>query len=128
MDRRVDRLDQGETKARRSENGDFDMQKTLAAIALTLSITAASGPAFAIGPAGLAQDLMYTSAIGHSPEVPLTTRVGFVRPSVPFLLRSPAAVEGEGYQLKAYSQRLTFAIDYVFSKTVGAVEAIAFLR
>ncbi|ARO31368.1 hypothetical protein NXC14_CH03468 [Rhizobium sp. NXC14] len=104
------------------------MQKTLAAIALTSSIIAAAGPALAIGPAGLAQDLMYTSAIGRSPEIPLTTRVGFVRPSVPFVLRSPAAIEGEGYRLKAYSKTVTFAIDYVFAKTIGTVEALAFLR
>lgn len=108
-------------------NGDFDMQKILAAIALSLSITAAAGPAFAIGPASLARDLTYTSAIGHSPEVPLTTRAGFVRPGVPFVLRSPAAVEGEG-GMNAYSKRLTVAIDYVLSKAVGAVQAVTFLR
>ncbi|MFS8145034.1 hypothetical protein [Rhizobium sp. BR 249] len=128
MDRRGDRLELGGPYARRSENGDFDMQKTLAAIALTLSITAAAGPAFAIGPASLGRDLMYTSAIGHSPEVPLTTRAGFVRPGVPFVLRSPAAVEGEGYKINAYSKSLTIAIDYVLSKAVGAVQAVTFLR
>ncbi|MDO3431307.1 hypothetical protein QWJ46_01280 [Rhizobium sp. CBN3] len=128
MDRRVDRLEPGETKARRSENGDFDMQKTLAAITLTLSIAAAAGPAFAIGPASLARDLIYTSAIGHSPEIPLTTRAGFVRPSVPLVLRGPAAVKGRGSQLKAYSQSLSIAIGYVFSTAVGAVEAVRLLR
>ncbi|MGY3611631.1 hypothetical protein ACWGRJ_48235, partial [Bradyrhizobium sp. Lot11] len=70
MDRRLDRLEPGESKPADPGNGDFDMQKTLAAIALSLTITAAAGPAFAIGPASLARDLMYTSAIGHSPEVP----------------------------------------------------------
>lgn len=104
------------------------MRRTFAAIALSLTITAAAGPAFAIGPASLARDLMYTSAIGHSPEVPLTTRAGFVRPSVPFILRSPAEIEGEGYQLKSYSQRLTVVVDYVFSTAVEAVQAVAFLR
>ncbi|MGO4481306.1 hypothetical protein EFD55_12150 [Rhizobium pisi] len=127
MDRRIDRLEPGKPKARRSENGDFDMQKTLAAIALSLTITAAAGPAFAIGPASLGRDLMYTSAIGHSPEVPLTTSAGFVRPGVPFVLRSPTAVEGEG-EINAYSKSLTVAIDYLFSKAVGAVQAVAFLR
>lgn len=118
----------GEPKARRSTNGDFDMHKTLAAIALSLTITAAAGPAFAIGPASLARDLMYTSAIGHSPEVPLTTRAGFVRPGVPFVLRSPAAIEGEGYRLKTYSQRLTVVVGYVFSTAVEAVQAVTLLR
>ncbi|MBX5222544.1 MULTISPECIES: hypothetical protein [unclassified Rhizobium] len=128
MDRRVDRLEPGETKARRSENGDFDMQKTLAAIALTLSIAAGAGPAFAIGPASLARDLIYTSAIGRSPEIPLTTRAGFVRPSAPLVLRGPAVVEARGYQFKAYSRSLSVAIEYVFSTAVGAVEAVTFLR
>ncbi|ANK86886.1 MULTISPECIES: hypothetical protein [Rhizobium] len=104
------------------------MQKTLAAITLTLGIAAAAGPAFAIGPASLARDLIYTSAIGHSPEIPLTTRAGFVRPSVPLVLRGPAAVEGRGSQLKAYSQSLSVAIGYVFSTAVGAVEAVTLLR
>jgi len=103
------------------------MHKILAAIALTLTITAAAGPAFAIGPASLGRDLMYTSAIGHSPEIPLTTRAGFVRPGVPFVLRSPAEIGGEGYQLKTYSQKLTVVVDYVFSKAVDAVAAVTFL-
>ncbi|MBB4521250.1 UNVERIFIED_ORG: hypothetical protein M2435_000582 [Rhizobium sophorae] len=105
------------------------MHRTLAAIALTLTIAAAAEPAFAIGPASLARDLMYTSAIGHSPEVPLTTRAGFVRPGVPFVLRSPATVEGEGSRLKTYSQSLTVVVvGYVFSTAVEAVQAVAFLR
>ncbi|EJC80894.1 hypothetical protein Rleg4DRAFT_2562 [Rhizobium leguminosarum bv. trifolii WSM2297] len=104
------------------------MHKTLAAIALTLTITAATGPALAIGPASLGRDLMYTSAIGHSPEVPLTTRAGFVRPAVPFVLRSPATVAGESYQLKAYSQRLTVVVDYVFATAIDVVEAVTLLR
>ena len=104
------------------------MHRLLAAIALTLTITAAAGPAFAIGPASLGRDLMYTSAIGHSPEIPLTTRAGFVRPGVPFVLRSPAEIEGEGYQLEAYSQTLTAIVDYVFSKALDAAEAVTFLR
>ncbi|MBX4894091.1 MULTISPECIES: hypothetical protein [Rhizobium] len=104
------------------------MQKTVAAIALTLSITTAAGSAFAAGPASLARDLMYTSAIDHSTENPLTTRAGFVRPSAPLVLRGPAAIEGRGYQLKAYSQSLTVAIDYLFSKAVGAVEAVTLFR
>jgi len=104
------------------------MHRTLAAIALSLTITAAAGPAFAIGPASLARDLMYTSAIGHSSEVPLTTRAGFVRPGVPFVLRSPAQIEGENNQLKIYSQRLTVVVDYVFSEAFKAVNAVAFLR
>ena len=104
------------------------MHRTLAAIALSLTITAAAGPAFAIGPASLARDLMYTSAIGHSSEVPLTTRAGFVRPSVPFVLRSPAVIEGEGYELKSYSQSLTVVVDYVFSEAFKAVHAVTFLR
>jgi hypothetical protein len=104
------------------------MHRTLAAIALSLTITAAAGPAFAIGPASLARDLMYTSAIGHSSEVPLTTRAGFVRPGVPFALRSPAQIEGENNQLKIYSQRLTVVVDYMFSKAVAAVDAVTFLR
>jgi hypothetical protein len=108
------------------------MHRTLAAIALILTITAAAEPAFAVGPASLARDLMYTSAIGHAPEVPLTTRAGFVRPGVPFVLRSPAAVEGEGegegYRLKTYSQSLTVVVGYVFSTAVEAVQAVAFLR
>ncbi|MEB3047770.1 hypothetical protein [Rhizobium mulingense] len=104
------------------------MHRTLAAIALTLTATAAAGPAFAIGPASLARDLMYTSAIGHSPEVPLTTRAGFVPPGVPFVLRDPAAVEGEGYQFGTYAQNLTVAVDHMFSKTVEAVQAAALLR
>ncbi|MBY3484205.1 hypothetical protein [Rhizobium laguerreae] len=104
------------------------MHRTLAAIALTLSITAAAEPAFAVGPASLARDLMYTSAIGHAPEVPLTTRAGFVRPGVPFVLRSPAAVEGEGYRLKTYSQSLTVVVGCVFSTAVEAVQAVTFLR
>ncbi|MBX5192500.1 hypothetical protein HJB86_27010 [Rhizobium sp. NZLR3b] len=104
------------------------MHKILAAMALILTITGAAGPALAIGPASLARDLMYTSAIGHSPEIPLTTRAGFVRPAVPFVLRSPAEVEGENYQLKAYSQSLTVVVDYVFSKAVNAVHAVTFLR
>ncbi|MBY5411366.1 hypothetical protein HFO98_23510 [Rhizobium leguminosarum] len=128
MDRRVDRLEPGKMKARRSANGDFDMHRTLAAIALSLTITAAAGPAFAIGPASLARDLMYTSAIGHSSEVPLTTRAGFVRPGVPFVLPSPATVEGEGYRLKAYSQSLTVVVGYVFATAVAAVGAVTFLR
>ncbi|MGR9373985.1 hypothetical protein [Rhizobium leguminosarum] len=102
------------------------MHRTLAAIALTLTIAAAAEPAFAIGPASLARDLMYTSAIGHSPEVPLTTRAGFVRPGVPFVLRSPATVEGS--RLKTYSQSLTVVVGYVFSTAVEAVQAVAFLR
>ncbi|NEK15634.1 hypothetical protein [Rhizobium leguminosarum] len=126
MDRRIDRLEPGKPKARRSANGDFNMHRTLAAIALSLTITAAAEPAFAIGPASLARDLMYTSAIGHSPEVPLTTRAGFVRPGVPFVLRSPAAIEG--YRLKTYSRSLTVVVDYVFSTAVDAVQAVAFLR
>jgi len=104
------------------------MHRTLAAIALSLTITAAAGPAFAIGPASLARDLMYTSAIGHSPEVPLTTRAGFVRPGVPFVLRSPAEIEGEGNDLKSYSQSLTVVVDYVFSEAFKAVNAVTFLR
>jgi hypothetical protein len=104
------------------------MHRTLAAIALSLTITAAAGPAFAIGPASLARDLMYTSAIGHSSEVPLTTRAGFVRPGVPFVLRSPAQIEGENNQLKIYSQRLTVVVDYMFSKAVAAVDAVTLLR
>ncbi|MBB4441838.1 MULTISPECIES: hypothetical protein [Rhizobium] len=104
------------------------MHRTFAAIALTLTITAAAEPAFAIGPASLARDLMYTSAIGHAPEVPLTTRAGFVRPGVPFVLRSPAAVEGEGYRLETYSQSLTVVVGYVFSTAVEAVQAVTFLR
>ncbi|HWT56441.1 MAG TPA: hypothetical protein VN284_01130 [Rhizobium sp.] len=104
------------------------MHRLLAAIALTLTITAAAGPAFAIGPASLGRDLMYTSAIGHSPEIPLTTRAGFVRPSVPFVLRNPAEIEGEGYQLEAYSQTLIVIVDYVFSKALDAAEAVTFLR
>ena len=104
------------------------MRRTFASIALSLTITAAAEPAFAIGPASLARDLMYTSAIGHSPEVPLTTRAGFVRPGVPFVLRSPAAIEGEGYRLKTYSRSLTVVVDYVFSTAVDAVQAVAFLR
>ncbi|MBB2754158.1 UNVERIFIED_ORG: hypothetical protein GGI57_004891 [Rhizobium aethiopicum] len=104
------------------------MHKILAAIALTLTITGAAGPALAIGPASLGRDLMYTSAIGHSPEIPLTTRAGFVRPGVPFVLRSPAQIKGEGYQLKAYSPKLTVVVDYVFWKAVDAVEAVTFLR
>ncbi|SCB62345.1 hypothetical protein GA0061105_1462 [Rhizobium aethiopicum] len=104
------------------------MQKTLAAIALTMSITTAAGPAFAIGPASLARDLMYTSATGHSPEIPLTTRAGFMRPSAPHALRGLAPVEGRRHQLKAYSQSLTVAIDYVFSKAAGVVGAVTLLR
>ncbi|MBY5870008.1 hypothetical protein HFN58_35485 [Rhizobium leguminosarum] len=126
MDRRIDRLEPGKPKAHRSANGDFNMHRTLAAIALTLTITAAAEPAFAAGPASLARDLMYTSAIGHAPEVPLTTRAGFVRPGVPFVLRSPAAVEG--YRLKTYSQSLTVVVGYVFSTAVEAVQAVTFLR
>ncbi|PDS29395.1 hypothetical protein CO650_21605 [Rhizobium phaseoli] len=127
MDRCVDRLEpSGESPPIRKWGPD--MHRTLAAIALTLTVTAAAGPAFAIGPASLARDLMYTSAIGHSPEVPLTTRAGFVRPGVPFVLRSPAAVEAEGYQLRTYAQNLTAVVDYMFSTTVEAVQAAALLR
>ncbi|AIC28598.1 hypothetical protein IE4771_CH03518 [Rhizobium etli bv. mimosae str. IE4771] len=104
------------------------MHRTLAAIALTLTVNAAAGPAFAVGPASLARDLMYTSAIGYAPEVPLTTRAGFVRPGVPFVLRSPAAVEGEGYQLKTYAQNLTVVVDYMVSKALEAVQPAALLR
>ncbi|PDV89862.1 hypothetical protein CO652_00045 [Rhizobium sp. H4] len=104
------------------------MQRALAAIALTLTVTAAAGPACAVGPASLARDLMYTSAIGHSPEVPLTTRAGFVRPVVPFVLRSPAAAEDQGYELKTYSQSLAAVVDYVLWKTVDAVQAVTFRR
>lgn len=104
------------------------MHRTLAAIALTVTISAAAGPAFAIGPASLARDLMYTSAIGPSPEVPLTTRAGFVRPGIPLVLRSPVTVEGESYRLKTYSQSLTVVVDYVFSKAVNVVSAVTFLR
>ncbi|RFB90886.1 hypothetical protein B5K11_17415 [Rhizobium leguminosarum bv. trifolii] len=104
------------------------MHKILAAIALTLTITGAAGPALAIGPASLGRDLMYTSAIGHSPETPLTTRAGFVRPGVPFVLRSPAQIEGEDYQFKAYSQKLTVVVEYVFSKAADAVQTVTFLR
>ncbi|AHG46517.1 hypothetical protein RLEG12_26235 [Rhizobium leguminosarum bv. trifolii CB782] len=104
------------------------MHKILAAIALTLTITAAAGPALAIGPASLGRDLMYTSAIGHSSEIPLTTRAGFVRPGMPFVLRSPATVEGENYRLKTYSQSLTVVVDYVFSTAVDIVEAVTILR
>ncbi|WP_245442200.1 hypothetical protein [Rhizobium chutanense] len=109
------------------QNGDFDMHKTLAAIALTLTIAGAAGPAFAIGPASLARDLMYTSAIGHSPEVPLTTRAGFVRPAMPFVLRSPTEAEGRGYELKTYLSGRAI-VDYVFSRAVNAVHAVTFLR
>ncbi|MDR9773554.1 hypothetical protein RJJ65_12945 [Rhizobium hidalgonense] len=104
------------------------MHKILAAIALTLTIAAAAGPALAIGPASLGRDLMYTSAIGHSSEIPLTTRAGFVRPGMPFVLRSPATVEGENYRLKTYSQSLTVVVDYVFSTAVDIVEAVTILR
>jgi len=104
------------------------MRRTLAAIALTVTISAAAGPAFAMGPASLARDLMYTSAIGHSPEVPLTTRAGFVRPGIPLVLRSPVTVEGEGYRLKTYSRSLTVVVDYMFSKAVDVVSAVTFLR
>jgi hypothetical protein len=104
------------------------MQRTLAAIALTLTITAAAGPAFAIGPASLARDLVHTSAIGHSAEVPLTTRAGFVRPGVPFVLHSPAAVEGEGDQLRTYAHKLTVVVDYMVSRAVEAVQAAALSR
>ncbi|MBB4481448.1 hypothetical protein [Rhizobium etli] len=104
------------------------MHRTLAAIALTLTVNAAAGPAFAVGPASLARDLTHTSAIGHSPEVPLTTRAGFVRPVVPFVLRSPAVVEGQSYDLKTYSQSLTAVVDYVWWKTVDAVQAATFPR
>ncbi|MBP2444476.1 hypothetical protein [Rhizobium leguminosarum] len=104
------------------------MHKILAAIALTLTIAGAAGPALAIGPASLGRDLMYTSAIGHSSEIPLTTRAGFARPAVPLVLRSPAQIEGEGYRLKAYSQKLMVVVDYVFSKAVDAVQAVTFLR
>lgn len=103
------------------------MQKTLAAIALSLTLTAVASPAFAMGPASLARDLMYTSAIGRSPEVPLMTHAGFVRPGVPLVLRSPAAVEGEG-EINAHSKSLAVAIDYVISKAVDAVQAVTFLR
>lgn len=104
------------------------MHRTLAAIAVILTVTTAAGPAFAIGPASLARDLIYTTAIGHSPEVPLTTRAGFVRPCVPFALRSPAAVEGEGRQLRTDAQNLTVVVDYMFSKAVEAVQVAALLR
>ncbi|ULR44997.1 hypothetical protein [Rhizobium sp. K102] len=104
------------------------MNRRLAAIALTLTITAAAGPAFAIGPASLARDLVHTSAIAHSPEVPLTTRAGIVRPGVPFVLRSPAVVEDEDYQLRTYAQKLTVVVDYMVSKAVEAVQAAALSR
>ncbi|MBB3654920.1 hypothetical protein FHX15_000119 [Rhizobium sp. BK650] len=101
----------------------------VATLAITLSAT---GQAFAFGPGGFGRDLMYTSAIGHLPEEPLTTSAGFVRPNVPLALRAPAQVESEGYDLKAYSHRLTIVVDFVFgsvfiqaAQTIGAAEALS---
>ncbi|GAA3097654.1 hypothetical protein GCM10010520_49060 [Rhizobium viscosum] len=112
------------------------MSRLLLAATLAITISAASQPAFAFGPGGFGRDLMYTSAIGRLSEEPLTTSVGFVRPNVPFALSAPAQVEGEGYQLKAYSRQLTIVIGFVFdsvlgqaSQTIGAAEALGpFLR
>jgi hypothetical protein len=112
------------------------MSRLLLAATLAITISAASQPAFAFGPGGFGRDLMYTSAIGHLPEEPLTTSVGFVRPNVPFALSAPAQVEGEGYQFKAYSQQLTIVVGFVFdsilsqaAQTIGTAEALSpFLR
>ena len=99
-------------------------------LALAIAASAASQPAFAFGPAALGRDLMYTSAIGHAPEMPLTTRAGFVRPNVPFALRSPAEIEGEGYGMRSYSRHLTVVVDFVFDCVVSeaAGTLVPFLR
>lgn len=107
------------------------MSRLLLAATLAITVSTASQPAFAFGPGGFGRDLMYTSAIGHMPEEPLTTSAGFVRPNVPFALHAPAQVESEGYELKAYSRQLTIAVGFVFdnvltqaAKTIGAAEAL----
>jgi hypothetical protein len=117
--------------AGRMENGDFRMSRLLLAATLAITVSAASQPAFAFGPGGFGRDLMYTSAIGHMPEEPLTTSAGFVRPNVPFALRAPAQVQSEGYELKAYSRQLTVVVGMVFGSvlsqaahTIGTAEAL----
>ncbi|WP_454850740.1 hypothetical protein [Rhizobium binxianense] len=101
-------------------------------LALAIAASAASQPAFAFGPAALGRDLMYTSAIGHAPEMPLTTRAGFVRPNVPFALQSPAEIEGYGYGygMRSYSRHLTVVVDFVFDRVVSeaAGTLVPFLR
>ncbi|MBB3465161.1 hypothetical protein [Rhizobium sp. BK377] len=112
------------------------MSKLLLAAALAITISAASQPAFAFGPGGFGRDLIYTSAIGHLPEEPLTTSAGFVRPNVPFALRAPLQVDSRLPQLKAYSRQLTIAVSFVFdsvlsqaAQTIGTAEALGpFLR
>jgi hypothetical protein len=111
---------------RRSRPGDFDagrsrwgfeMVRTFLALAIAASV--AGQPAFAFGPAALGRDLMYTSAIGHAPETPLTTGAGFVRPNAPFAVQSPAGVEGESYEMRSYSRHLTVVVDFVFDRVVS---------
>lgn len=112
------------------------MTRLLLAAALAITVSAASQPAFAFGPGGFGRDLMYTSAIGHSPEQPLTTSAGFVRPNVPFALHAPEQVESEGFELKSYSHQLTIVVGFVFdsvltqaTQTIGAAQALGpFLR
>ncbi|WP_416064473.1 hypothetical protein ACK9YZ_16015 [Rhizobium sp. ZK1] len=107
------------------------MSRLLLAATLAITVSTASQPAFAFGPGGFGRDLMYTSAIGHMPEEPLTTSAGFVRPNVPFALHAPAQAESEGYELKAYSRQLTIVVGFVFdsvltqaTQTIGAAEAL----
>ncbi|MFC5756650.1 hypothetical protein [Rhizobium sp. GCM10022189] len=112
------------------------MSRLLLVAALAIAASGASQPAFAFGPGGFGRDLMYTSAIGHLPEEPLTTSAGFVRPNVPLALQAPVQAEGEGYRLKAYSQQLTIVVGFVFDRvvsqaaeTISAAEALGpFLR
>ncbi len=112
------------------------MSRILLAATLAITVSTTGQQAFAFGPGGFGRDLMYTSAIGHMPEEPMTTSAGFVRPNVPFALHAPARVESEGYELKAYSRQLTVVVGLVFDSvlnqaahTIGTAEALGpFLR
>jgi hypothetical protein len=106
------------------------MRKMIMATASAISILAVGHPAFAFGPTGLGRDLMYTSAIGHSSETPLTTRAGFVRPNIPYGLSTYGQVQGEGIELKAYSNQFVTAVGFVLDGIWNTAEhsSIAIVR
>lgn len=102
------------------------MRKMILTATSVISILALGEPAFAFGPSGLGRDLMYTSAIGHSSETPLTVRAGFVRPNAPYGLSTYGQVRGEGIELKAYSNQFVTVVGFVLEQIWNTAEHSSF--
>lgn len=68
--------------------------KSIKAILMALAATACAQPALAFGPGGYAREFTHAALAGQMPDDEAElTRIGFVRPEVPVLLRRESDAE-----------------------------------